>query len=238
MAFRRFLLLSSGLSALWLTGCATTSLSNPGGSGHAGDLNIYELTGDDPRREVSERDIQSALSGRRGALPAKGARILLVQSGALQPDPELTAAFKQHAQVVTWGGRSSSGDRDSDDKKKSSGGAAGRKLCLVAAQQQCSHVVVVFGEIQSASRELATGALAGWVPVVGGIVPGNASGTRLLAQAIVMETARPRYTIIAADPREERGVTTMTGRDSANVRRSLRLKAAAYPELARKTFRQ
>src|SRR5690349_15523455 len=96
--------LSAGLCVL-LSGCETASLSKPGGSSHSGDLDIYELTGDDPKREVSERDIQAAAAGRMGTLPPKGVRVLLVQSGAMQPDAELTAAFRPYCQPVPWDGR-------------------------------------------------------------------------------------------------------------------------------------
>jgi hypothetical protein len=74
--------------SLACTSCVSTSLSNPTGSSHSGDLNVYELTGvsDNP----TDAEIRSA-SHSQGTLPAAGARILLVQSGATQPDPELMA---------------------------------------------------------------------------------------------------------------------------------------------------
>lgn len=226
-----------------LSSCLTTSLSDPTGSGHQKDLNLYELTGDRPQAQVSEKDIRAALGGRSGTLPRRGGKILLVQSGAQQPDEELAKAFGLLGQPVSWTGlsqekeRSGNADKDNKDASAAAAGAIGRRLRLVAAQQGCSHVVVVFGEIQSAYQTLATDSLVGWLPVVGDVVPGEHSGTRLFVQALVLETATPRYTVVTASPREESGLTTTRGGDAAKTRRSERMKKLIYPELAAKCFR-
>lgn len=226
------------LTAAALSSCVTTSLSDPGGSGHSNDLSLYELTGQSGSTEVSEADIAAARSGggRVGTLPARGARVLLVQSGAHQPDEELLAAYRPHCRPVVWDGRAP--EREYDDKKKREvGAAAGRRLRLIAAQQGCSHVIVVFGEIQSDSHALPTSAVS-WVPVVGNLIPSERSGTRLIAQAIILETGSPRYTSAAARPQQTTGITTDNGSDTINSRRAPKLKAAAYPELAALSFRR
>ena len=223
---------------LALSSCATTSLSDPNGRGHGSDLNLYELTGQSATRQVTEADIAAARSGggRAGSLPPRGARVLLVQSGAHQPDQELQNAFRPYCQPVLWNGRSESSPQEEDGEKRVAA-SAGRRLRLVAAQQGCSHVIVIFGEIQSDSRNLPTAAVS-WLPVVSSIVPSQHSGTRLLAQAIILETASARYTTVTAAPRESSGITTEDGGDNINSRRALKLKAAAYPDLAEKSFRK
>jgi hypothetical protein len=220
-----------------LSSCLTTSLSDPTGSGHHKDLNLYELTGERPQTQVSEKDIRAALGGRSGTLPRRGGKILLVQSGAQQPDEELTKAFGLVCQSVSWTGISQEKERSEKESPAEAAGAIGRRLRLVAAQQGCSHVIVVFGEIQSAYQTLATDSLVGWLPIVGDVVPGEHSGTRLFVQALVLETATPRYTVVTASPREESGLTTTRGGDAAKVRRSERMKKLIYPELAAKCFR-
>lgn len=223
-----------------LTSCSTTSLSDPAGRGHNQDLNLYELTGDRPQAKVSESDIRAALGGRTGTLPRRGGKVLLVQSGAHQPDEELTKAFGLLSQSVSWTGLSQETEvreKETGKEKDQSAGVIGRRLRLVAAQQGCSHVVVVFGEIQSVSKSLPTDSLVGWIPVVGDIIPGEHSGTRLFAQALVLETASPRYSVITVSPREESGLVTASGGDAASVRRSDRMKKLIYPELAARCFR-
>lgn len=210
--------------------CETTSLSNPSGRGHEGDLSLYGLTAENSNRPITERDIASASRGdARGSLPWRGARILLVQSGAYQPDAELMAAYSSYASPVPWDGRA--------PEKAESPGAIGKRLRLSAAQQGCSHVVVVFGEIQSDSQSLPTDSLVGWVPIVGGILPTAYSGTRVIAQAIVMETSAARYAMVSAAPRQEESLTTYGGQSVANLNRSQRMKRTIYPELAARTFR-
>ena len=226
-------------AGLVLCSCVTTSLSDPDGRGHSKDLSVFQLTGQSDSREVTEADIASARSagGRMGSLPVRGARVLLVQSGAHQPDAELQAAYAPYCQVVPWDGRAPEAVEDDTGKAQApKAGAVGRRLRLVAAQQGCSHVVVVFGEIQSKSKTMPTVAVS-WVPVAGELIPTEHSGTRLLAQAIILETASTRYTTISAAPRQASGITTDSGANGINGRRATKLKAAAYPELARKSVR-
>ncbi len=224
------LLACSLISAAALSSCMTTSLSDPNGSGHSKDLSLYDLTGSQAGSPVSEADVTRA-SNQGGSLPARGSRVLLVQSGAFQPDPQLVTAYAAHGTPVVWDGRNPEADSD-----KKSPARTGRQLRLAAAQQGCSHVVVVFGEIQSDSRSLPT-AVVSWVPVVGELIPSEHSGTRLLAQAIILETRSPRYTLMSAQPREKQGITAGLTANGVNGRRSEKLKALAYPELAAKSFR-
>ncbi len=237
MRYPAFILIPCAAAILCLASCATTSLSDPDGRGHSADLDLYDLTGQSRKTGVSEADIAAARrgGGRVGSLPRKGARVLLVQSGAYQPDKELLAAFQPYCQPVMWDGRAT--ELSEAEKKSGGGGSMGRRLRLAAAQQDCSHVIVVFGEIQSESRELATSAVS-WVPVVGHIIPSEHSGTRLLVQGLIMETASPRYAMAAAAPRETSGITTDAGSSGVNGRRARQLKAEAYPDLAARSFLQ
>jgi hypothetical protein len=205
------------IAAVALASCQNTSLSDPNGSGHSSDLSLYELTGQSSNIEVTEADISAARrrGGSAGSLPVKGARVLLVQSGAHQPDGELVAAFRPYCEPVMWDGR---GPATPQDGEKPTGATLSRRLRLAAAQQRCSHVIVVFGEIQSDSRSLPTRAVS-WVPVVGGLVPSKHSGTRLLAQALIMETATSRYTLAAAAPQQTSVITTKSGGEGITRRR-------------------
>lgn len=233
MWIRSVFLPCAGL-ALALSACRSTSLSDPSGRGHGHDLSLYELTGQAGGDNVTEAQIASArrAGGRTGSLPPRGAKVLLVQSGAHQPDDELISAYRPYCQPVIWDGRAPGGN----EERKTSGGAVGRKLRLVAAEQGCSHVIVIFGEIQSDSHALPTKAVT-WVPVVGHIVPSERSGTRLVAQALILETGSGRYLTVAARTQQTSGVTTEEGAYGVDSRRSLRLKAKAYPDLAAQSFR-
>ena len=213
--------------AFSLVSCVTTSLSNPNGHGHGSDLDLHSLTGIDDHA-AGEAAIAAA-TDRRGSLPRRGARVLLVQSGAHQPDAELVSAFRPFCEPVLWDGRRPDTEDDAPDR------GAGRRLRLAAARQGCSHVVVVFGEIQSDSRTLPTAVLT-WVPVAGEIIPGEISGTRLIARALVMDTRADRWQLLDAAPRETSGLQTDYGRGTVNGRRAARLKAMAYPELAARCF--
>lgn len=211
------------------TSCVTTSLSDPSGSGHGGDLSIYDLTG--VNANPTEADIRRATSS-SGSLPMRDSRFLLVQSGSVQPDKELIAAYQDHGQPVPWTGLAE--ERSEEDAKASPQGALARKLRLAAAGQKCSHVIVVFGEIQKDGEDIP---ILSWVPVASEVLPSRYSGMRLYAQAAVLETASNRFRMISAQPKETRGVEVTLGGIGNSTDRSLRLKGKAYPELAAASFR-
>lgn len=212
-----------------LTSCITTSLSDPSGSGHHRDLSVYDLTG--VSANPTEAEIRRA-STSSGSLPMRGSRFLLVQSGSMQPDKELLAAYQAYGQPVPWSGLAE--ERSEEEAEPSPRGALARKLRLAAARQQCSHVIVVFGEIQKDGRDIP---VVSWLPVASEVLPNRYSGMRLYAQAAVMETASSRYRMVSAQPKETRGVEVNLGGIGNSTDRSLRLKGRAYPELAASSFR-
>jgi hypothetical protein len=219
----------SALLALSLTSCVTTSLSNPSGSGHDRDLSVYDLTG--VSANPTEAEIRRAAAA-SGALPMRGAKFLLVQSGAVQPDQELMDAYQAYGHAVPWTGLAE--ERSSDDAATSPRGALARKLRLAAAQQQCSHVIVVFGEIQKDGEAIP---VINWVPIASDVLPNRYSGMRFYAQAAVLETRSSRFRMVSAQPKETRGVEINLGGIGSATNRSLRLKGKAYPELAAASFR-
>ena len=229
-----------GAGVIALSSC-TTSLSDPNGRGHDRDLDLYELTGQSAENGVTEADIAAAgrNANQAGSLPPRNARVLLVQSGSHQPDEELLAAYRPFCQPVIWNGRVASASDNpygSSPNQTKLAGSHGRRLRLIAAQQGCSHVIVVFGEIQSDSQPLPTSAVS-WVPVVGSLIPSERSGTRLLAQAFILETRSARFTTVAAKPQQKTGLTTDDGSSTINSRRAPQLKIPAYQELASRSFR-
>jgi hypothetical protein len=179
----------------------------------------------------TEADIRRAAQS-SGSLPSRGSRFLLVQSGAVQPDKELMDAYRTYGQPIPWTGLAE--ERTEEEAKASPKGALARKLRLAAAQQQCSHVIVVFGEIQKDGQDVP---IVSWVPVAADVLPNRYSGMRLYAQAAVLETASSRFRMVSAQPKETRGVEVNLGGIGNATDRSLKLKGKAYPELAANSFR-
>jgi hypothetical protein len=207
--------------------CVTTSLSDPTGSDSRQDLDSYEVTG--MSASPTEAEIRRASLG---GLPSAGSRILLVQSGALQPDAELIAAYQPYCQVVPWTGRRSQHEEYSSEAKTPPG-AIGKKLRLIAAQQSCSHVILVQGQIAKDGEDLP---VVSWVPVANELLPTRYSGMRLQAQAIILETLSGRSRIVSAPAEETRGLEMGFGIVGNATDRSLKLKGRTYPRLASACF--
>jgi len=230
--------LAAGLALVALTGCETTSLSNP--RGRADELPMGGLAGATGGAATSERDIAAALrqSGREGSVRLlRGQQVFLVQSGAAIPDPELRMAVERFATVVPGDGRANSygwsGSRGKDDV--ASGDELARRIRLAAAKAGCQKAMIVFGEFQTLRKDLPTVAVS-WVPVAGWIIPDEYSGTRLLLQAMLVDTASGALSVVSGPPVEMEGFSNQLGRPGKVSRRSLVMKEKSYPELVRAAY--
>jgi hypothetical protein len=104
---------------------------------------------------------------------------------------------------------------------------------MAAAQQGCSHVIVVFGEIQKDGKDLP---IISWVPIASEILPSRYSGMRIHTQAAILETNSTRFQIVSPAAQETRGWEIPIGVTNTETQRALKLKGKIYPSLAESCF--
>ena len=95
-----------------LTGCQTRSISNSGYSGgyycgggdpfYRGELNEFDLLGIVPKESITDEQIGKALDASARVTLRKGSSVLLIQSGAMQPDKPMLDAMEKHFAVVPF----------------------------------------------------------------------------------------------------------------------------------------
>ena len=218
------------------TSCQTSSISNPGSGGgyshggnafYTGELDSLSVLGV-PSGEISDSSIRSALgkaSGSSVRIP-RGARILLVQSGAVHPDAGLQSAMSKHYEVVPFSGVPTK----RNDKTKSADADA-KRLRLAAAKAGVRYCVVVWGTLESSTGDLATSSVS-WVPIAGRLITDEQKATRIVTTAVVMETASGTWRSVSTDPIVRKTLSSKVSRGAKWDRQVEALKAESYPALA------
>lgn len=231
MKTKAFLSMLPVAAALALTGCIADSISGNGSAFYKGELHDADVIGP-VSGSNSDADILRELNRSSGGRvrPVAGSRFLLVQSGAPQPDPALQAAFAGYGDPQSYTGVPEGDDDGTADHKLNS-----RKLRMAAARAGARTIIVVLGQLETEGGDV-DGGLLGELPVVNAVVPTHRSVTRLRLKAMVVDTASGRWSTTVAEPLHAGGLTTSYANDASRTVRYEKLKAAAYPELARKVF--
>ncbi|MEM6911101.1 MAG: hypothetical protein AAF555_05905 [Verrucomicrobiota bacterium] len=223
-------------AALFLSSCVTTSISNAshpsrsswrggGNSLYRGELATADLLGLSSAASPTEAAIQSALRrGKAGVNLSPGARVMLLQSVALRPDPELLSAMNAYFDPQVFSGIPPKGGGSPEMQAKS--------LRLAAARAGASHVICVFGTLET-SESQTPGAALSWVPLGGELVPDKDRRTRINLTALVMNVSSGNWRSVSSASVGRRHVSAGLNRSLAWDQQVLALKSQAYPLLAK-----
>ena len=221
------------LAVLALQGCAVRSISDSGyqaeagrlrQSGHSlykGELTEFEVLGVNPTASVSQEEIQRALENRQQFSLPKGSSVMLIQSGAIMPDDDMIRALETHYRVVAFSGiPASQGD--------ASHAAA---LRLAAAKGNCPTILVYWGILETAQKDMSTKAVS-WVPVVGGIIPDESQEMRIRLRMALIDVATGQWTAFSPKAIQDTSASARYTRASSDQQQVAVLKSQAYAELA------
>ncbi|MGV3663754.1 MAG: hypothetical protein ACO1TE_26525 [Prosthecobacter sp.] len=228
------------LLCLAFTGCETTSISNTGRNPlYRGEISEADLLGISSRKNISDGDIRAALSRSSGghARLRHGEPVLLIQSGALQPDPELSRAFARHVRAQPYSGVPQSNRADGDRIPVNGATPIDPKtLRLAAAHAGATKIVCVWGLVESADNTAGLEYTA-IIPILGDFLPSKRTVRRLTLKGIVMNTASGTWESFSTDPIIDTHTTSAYTREFGNARKTLQLKGSAYEQLAAKMMR-
>lgn len=238
---------ATALAFFGLSSCQTVSISNPGNGGassgwshnsggnalYRGELHAYDLLGIADTEDVTEAQIQAALGrGKSGVSVPQNSRIMLVQSGAQQPDGALKDAFDPYFDVHPFSGIPSVNKTNHyRSNEKFDPKSEARRLRLAAAQAGASHIVCVWGTLET-SEGHTPGEAVSWVPVGGQFVPDKNRKTRINLKAIVLDVATGNWRSFSPEPVVRGYVSAPMNRSAAWDRQVDTLKSEAYPKLA------
>jgi hypothetical protein len=228
---RKFILLAL-LIPIVLSGCATRSISNsgyyPGGfNGRGGDnalykgeLSEFDVLGIDPGKEITEQDITAAASGKKERLSLrKGEPLLLIQSGAMIPEQEMTENMEKYFPVSVFSGVPKQGEKGDASYAKS--------LRLAAAKAGIDKILVYWGMLETETKDLATKDVS-WVPIVGWAIPDQAQVIRIRLKVALVDVKSGQWDLFLPKVFENTEYSAYLNREQSNQQQVAQLKSKVY----------
>lgn len=225
-------LAASFLLLVALAGCGMRSISNSGYEAdsdrgywqrgnplYKGELHEMDVIGIDAKAPISEEDIAKAAVARTRLSLAKGATIMLVQSGAMIPDEVMTQGMERYFNVSVFTGVPRT------DKEAADGYA--RALRLAAAKSGADKLVVYWGTLETGREDKATKAIS-WFPFVGGVIPDETQHMRIRMKVAVVDVKSGQWEMFTPAPFDDTGSSGRYSRASSDQAQVAVLKDKAY----------
>lgn len=233
-ALRRTVAISIFLTALALQGCGVRSISDSGYQAESqgrfrpasnalykGELTEFEVLGIASQTPASQEEINRSLEDRQRLTLPKGSPIMLVQSGAIMPDDQMVRALESHHRIVAFSGIPT----------EPSNGNIAPALRLAAARGGCEKIMVYWGILETAQKDMSTKTVS-WVPIVGGMIPDESQEMRIRLKVAIIDVKSGQWKTISPKPIQDTSVSARYSRASSDQRQVEALKSQAYAELA------
>lgn len=216
-----------------LAGCASRSISDSGyqssgwhGHNHGnrtynGELSEFDVLGVQRGADITEEQIVKTLEVSAAVKLRRGSKLMLIQSGAVQPDDPMRRALEKQFSVVPFSGQ----------PPRTSPETYAKSLRLAAAEAGCEAIVCYWGVLESAKKGLGTKTIS-WVPIVGLIVPDEKQQMRIRLKVAVIDVRGGRWTMFAPESFENRALSEKLGREAADQGQVEKLKKLAYEAAA------
>ena len=233
-ALRRMTAISIFLTVLALQGCGVRSISDSGyqaesqssfrpssNSLYKGELTEFEVLGIASQTPASQEEINRSLEDRQKLTLTKGSPIMLVQSGAIMPDDQMVRALESHHRIVAFSGIPTAPNN----------GNVALALRLAAARGGCEKIMVYWGILETAQKDMSTKTVS-WVPIVGGMIPDESQEMRIRLKVAIIDVKSGQWVTLSPKPIEDTSTSARYTRASSDQRQVAALKAHAYAELA------
>ncbi len=246
MKFRHLAWPLAALLLLSLAGCATRSISDSGYRGgywsggsdenrlYRGELSELDVLGIEPGRAIAEGEIQASLGPRERPSIARGASVMLIQSGAMFPDEPMVQALEARFDIGQF-----SGIPDERPHSASAASAAptsyAMALRLAAARGGYDKIVAYWGVLETAREGLGTKVVS-WVPIVGNFIPDETQRMRIRLKFAVIDVKTGQWELYVPEPLEDDAISASLNRASSDQGQVALLKEAGYRTAATGLF--
>jgi hypothetical protein len=236
----------AALLLLSLAGCGTRSISDSGyrggyWSGHSddnrlyrGELSEFDVLGIERDQAISEGEIQASLGARERPALARGASIMLIQSGAMFPDEPMVRALEARCQVGQF-----SGIPEERSQSASAAPAAlasyAKALRLAAARGGYDKIIAYWGVLETAREGIGTKVVS-WVPIVDNFIPDETQRMRIRLKFAVIDVKSGQWDLYAPEPLEDDAISASLNRASSDQAQVALLKEAGYKAAASGLF--
>jgi len=205
---------------------------------YRGELSEFDVLGIARGANVSDADIEHALSTAQRVRLHAGSSLLLIQSGAQFPDGPMVSELSKHFRVVPFSGvppqarvARTAGMQDETARSYSQG------LRLAAARAGNDAVLCYWGILEASNSKLATKTLS-WVPVMNWIVPDEREHLRLRLKLALLDVRTGNWTVLSPEPIDAAAISCSPRRGVADRKLVEDLKQRAYAATALELIRQ
>lgn len=228
---------------LLIAACHTRSISN---SGYAppnraaaanpfyhGELTEFDVLGIDFAQAPSDDEIARSAAAYHRLGTRKGARILVIQSGALIPDTAMVEALGHDFTVIPFSGVPMAGHAAAAQHSAPPGDAQtyARALRLAAAKGGAELILCYWGWLESAIDREPTKAVS-WVPIVGAVIPDEAQHMRIRLKLALIDVKSGSWTMFTPPAFVDSSLSASLGRESSDQAQVETLKQQAYKSAA------
>jgi hypothetical protein len=155
---------------------------------------------------LSDQDIQRILDETRTIQLKERSPVLLVQSGAHNPDSEMIEQLSARFQVIPYTGVPSELRGEQADLSK--------VLRFAAAEAKAETIIVYWGSVEIKRDDLPTG-IVSWVPVVDFMVPDEYQKVRMHLKVALVDVRSGQWATFRTEPIAEQTLTTRYAREKA-----------------------
>ena len=215
-----------------LSGCTTQrSVSNseyyPGGNNgrggdnplYKGELSEFDVLGIEPEVEITEQDIAAAASGKKERLSLQeGEPLMLIQSGAMIPEQEMTSRMEKYFPVTVFTGVPEQGNK--------AGANYAKALRLAAAKAGIDKILVYWGMLETETKDLATKNVS-WVPIFGWVIPDQTQVIRIRLKVALVDVKSGQWEVFVPEVYEDTANSTSLNRKQSDQQLT-QLKSKVY----------
>jgi len=235
----------AALLLLSLAGCATRSISDSGYRGgfwgggdgrnhlYRGELSEFDVLGIERNQAIAEDEIRASLGVHERPVIARGASIMLIQSGAMFPDEPMVRALEARYEVGQF-----SGIPDEPSQSASASPAApayAPALRLAAARGGYDKVIAYWGVLETAREGIGTKVVS-WVPIVGNFIPDESQRMRIRLKFAVIDVKTGQWDLYVPEPLEDAAISASLNRASSDQAQVALPKEAGYKAAATGLF--
>jgi hypothetical protein len=229
----------AALLLLSLAGCATRSISDSGYRGgfwdggsdynrlYRGELSEFDVLGIERNQAIVEREIQESLGARERPSIARGASIMLIQSGAMFPDEPMVRALETRYDIGEFSGIP-------EERQWATAAVPtpyAMALRLAAARGGYDKIVAYWGVLETAREGIGTKVIS-WVPIVGNFIPDETQRMRIRLKFAVIDVKTGHWDLYVPEPLEDAAISASLNRASSDQAQVALLKEAGYKAAA------
>ena len=225
---------------LLLGGCSVRSISDSGykergyygyrndNPFYKGELSEFDVLGIEAGKDISEQDIAAAAATKKERMALrKGDSLMVIQSGAMLPDEDMTKDMEKYFSITVF-----TGVPESDKKENTSYAKA---LRLAAAKAGIEKIFVYWGILESGTSNLATKTIS-WVPIVGSAIPDQTQEIRIRLKIALIDVRTGQWEMFSPKVFEDTAASASLTRAQSDQDQVALLKTQAYKAAVESTL--